>query len=181
MFNGKKMLLMFSLLFSTVVLASEYAVAMGSKKVAIKNENENRKNNANEFELISNEENIFNHRWTNMFDSKMMESTPRMNIHETSDKYLVEAELPGVKKEDVNIVIKDNYLVINGEKKSINEENKNQYRRIERTQGQFFRSLLIPSDIDKDKITAELSDGVLTLEMIKSKNSVRNEKKIIIK
>lgn len=106
--------------------------------------------------------------------------SPMVNIDETKDAYHVEAELPGVKKEDIDVSIKDDYLVIKGEKKSFNEEKKDQYHRIERSHGSFYRTIALPGDIDQEQISAELKDGLLFIEIKKSANVEKAEKKISI-
>jgi HSP20 family protein len=91
----------------------------------------------------------------------------------------LEAELPGVKKEDLEINIKDDYLVIKGEKKSFNEEKKKgQLIKVERSFGSFYRTIALPSDIDKEQVNAELKDGLLHIEIKKSANQVSEQKKI---
>lgn len=120
--------------------------------------------------LIASFDEYINHKWPELIDSGFSLS-PRLNIHEAKDSYHIEAELPGVKKEDIDIILKDEYLVIKGEKKSIKEEAKNQYRRIERSHGAFYREIAIPKDADKDKITADLKDGILKLDIMKKKNT----------
>lgn len=106
--------------------------------------------------------------------------SPMVNIDETKDAYHVEAELPGVKKEDIDVSIKDDYLVIKGEKKSFNEEKKDQYHRVERSHGSFYRTIALPGDIDQENISAELKDGLLSIEIKKSDKVEKNEKKISI-
>jgi HSP20 family protein len=103
-----------------------------------------------------------------------------VNIEETEDAYHLEAELPGVKKEDVEVNVKDDYLVIKGEKKSFNEEKKDQYHRVERSHGSFYRTIALPGDIDKENIHAELKDGVLVVDIKKAENTSANERKITI-
>lgn len=117
-----------------------------------------------------------------LLDSKLSKHYPRMNIQDSPDSYHIEAELPGVKKDEVEIKLKDDYLVISGEKKSTREELKKEYRRIERESGSFYRAISVPRNIDKDKITAELKDGILKVDMAKLKGMApTSEKKILIK
>jgi HSP20 family protein len=86
-----------------------------------------------------------------------------------------------VKKEDVEIILKDDLLVISGNKKSLNESKKEKYLRVERSHGSFYRAVLIPGGIDKDNISAELTDGVLKVDFMKSKDARHTEKKILLK
>lgn len=125
---------------------------------------------------------LLDHRLPDLVDLRVASYFPRMNIQESENSYHVEAEVPGVKKEEIEIKLKDDYLVISGEKKSMHEETKNQYRRIERASGSFYRAVSIPRNIDKDKVTAELKDGILKVDIAKSKNGPESvEKKILIK
>lgn len=122
------------------------------------------------------------HRLDKLIAPNFSNHFPRMNIQELENSYHVEAELPGVKKEEIQIKLKDNYLIISGEKKIVSEENKKTYRRIERASGSFYRAISIPQDVDKDKITAELSDGILKIDLAKAKNAPASvERKIQIK
>ncbi len=88
---------------------------------------------------------------------------PAVDIHKTDDGIVVQAELPGVKKEDVSVEVKENILIIRGERKtdeSINEEN---YFRRERCFGSFSRSFTLNEAIHPDKINAKFKDGVLKI------------------
>lgn len=120
-----------------------------------------------DFDIFKQFNDFFN-RGSDFYDSSLTSLSPLVNIEETKEGYHVEAELPGVKKEDVEVSIKDDYLVIKGEKRSFNEEKKDQYHRVERSHGSFYRTIALPGDIDKDQINAELKDGVLNLDIMKS-------------
>ncbi len=133
-------------------------------------------------ELIADFDDFMNQKkWPELIGSELPEKSMRMNINETPDSYHIEAELPGVKKEDIALVLKDNNLIISGEKKSFSEENKKQYLRIERSSGSFYRSIALPRNIDREKITSKLIDGVLKVDIMKAKNTqTAPEKKIDI-
>jgi HSP20 family protein len=105
---------------------------------------------------------------------------PSINIQETADGYHLEAELPGVQKEDVEVLVKGDCLVLRGKKKGLNDEAEGRYFCIERESGDFYRSIPIPLDVDKDKIIAELKDGVLRVDIKKSSNMHHTDKKIVI-
>lgn len=123
--------------------------------------------------------NDFFNRGADFFDSGVSFS-PVVNIEETKDGYHVEAEIPGVQKEDVEVSVKDDYLVIKGEKKSFDEEKRDQYHRVERSHGSFYRTIELPSDIDKENINAELKDGVLNIDIKKSDKKEESAKSIPI-
>lgn len=125
---------------------------------------------------------LMDHGWNKFGKEGLLSYYPRMNIEETDNSYRVEAEMPGVKKEEIDIKLKDDSLVISFERKVINEESKKRYHRLERAYGSFYRVVSIPRDIDKNKIKAELSDGILKIEIGKAKSSPPSvEQKIIIR
>lgn len=90
---------------------------------------------------------------------------PRVNIAETNDNYMVELELPGVKKDDVKITFKDHILTIEGEKKMTNELKEDDFIRKESIYGKFSRSFRLPEDVEVDKIDANYKDGILTITL----------------
>jgi HSP20 family protein len=99
--------------------------------------------------------------------------SPAIDIDETDEEYLVSADLPGIKKEDIQIECSGNQLMISAERKYESTEGRKQERR-ERFYGTFQRSFTLPAGVDADKIQANYESGVLTVrvpkgEQIKSK------------
>lgn len=92
--------------------------------------------------------------------------TPAVDIEETDDSFIVEAELPGVKREDVNVELNENQLVIHGETKE--RERSGVVHRQTRRIGRFDYRVALPGQVDADKVEASLNDGVLRLELHKS-------------
>jgi len=93
--------------------------------------------------------------------------TPSVDLHETADRYVVTAELPGLSREDVHLQLDEGRLTISGvrhEQDSACE----QYHRIERGHGSFSRTFQLPMPVDADRISADLVDGVLTVTCPKS-------------
>lgn len=90
-----------------------------------------------------------------------------IDLSETGDKVIVKAEIPGVDPKDINISIRDNTLLINGEKKEEMEEKGKTFYRMERAYGSFSRTIDLPSSVDPDKVTAECKNGVLEITMEK--------------
>jgi HSP20 family protein len=88
---------------------------------------------------------------------------PAVDIRENDHHYAVTAELPGVRKEDVQVELDQGMLTIRGEKTSEREEKKEQCRYTERSYGSFSRSFSLPSDADADRLEASFKDGVLSL------------------
>jgi HSP20 family protein len=92
---------------------------------------------------------------------------PAVDVHEDAESLVLRAELPGVKKEDVDISIDANVLTLKGERKLEKEEQGRRYHRVERAYGTFLRQFQLSSNIDSSKIDAQLADGVLTLRLAK--------------
>jgi HSP20 family protein len=93
---------------------------------------------------------------------------PLVDIEETDKEYLVKAELPEIKKEDVKVSLEDGVLTIQGERKLEKEEKGKKIHRTERAYGKFVRSFTVPSDVDDKKILAEFKDGVLAVHVPKT-------------
>ncbi len=100
---------------------------------------------------------------------------PLVDIFEEDDKFVIKAEIPEVKKEDISINLENNVLTIKGERKLEKEDKKENYHRAERFYGMFQRSFTLPGTVDQEKIKANLENGVLTLEIPK-KEEVKPKK-----
>jgi len=92
---------------------------------------------------------------------------PAVDVREEADRYQVEAEMPGVTKEEISIDVGDGLLAISAKRGAAKEENKDGYLRHERGPMNFFRRLGLPDDVDLDGITAKLEDGVLRVNLPK--------------
>lgn len=92
-------------------------------------------------------------------------------MYETDSEVVVKVELPGVKKEDVEVLVRDNNLIIRGEKKEEREEKTETYNRIERVYGKFERVVALPAEVKLEGIKAEFKDGVLEIRLPKEKTS----------
>ncbi len=99
------------------------------------------------------------------------EWSPLVDITEDDKEYLIKAELPEVKKEDVTLSVQDNVLSISGERKYEKEEKGKKYHRVERAYGSFMRSFTLPEDADGSKIAAEYKNGVLHVHLPKSEKA----------
>ncbi|MCK9200116.1 MAG: Hsp20/alpha crystallin family protein [Gallionella sp.] len=99
---------------------------------------------------------------------------PSVDISETDNSYLVKAEIPGVNKDDVKVMIEDGMLTIQGERKQEQEENGKKYHRIERSYGCFMRSFRVPDDADDSAAKAEFKDGMLNITLNKTQKSRSN-------
>ncbi|MDO8262737.1 MAG: Hsp20/alpha crystallin family protein [Gallionella sp.] len=96
---------------------------------------------------------------------------PSVDISETDTAYLIKAEIPGVKKEDVKVTIQDGMLTIQGERKQEKEEKDKKFHRIERFYGSFVRSFRVPDDADESAVKAEFKDGMLNVTLAKSEKA----------
>jgi HSP20 family protein len=94
--------------------------------------------------------------------------TPSVDIGENDKEYVVKAELPEVKKDDIKVNVDDGTLTISGERKVEKEEKGTKFHRVERAYGSFERSFTMPDDTESDKITSEYKDGILTVHLPKN-------------
>ena len=123
-----------------------------------------------------------------LFDSGLMPRTisnvPAINVKESDKAYTVELAAPGMKKEDFNVNIDDEgNLKVRMESKSEKkeEDNDGHYLRREFSYSTFERTLILPEDVDKDKIAATVADGVLTINLPKvEKTEVKTSRQIIV-
>lgn len=103
---------------------------------------------------------------------------PVVDIKETDDAFVVSAEVPGVKPEDIDINLTGNELIIKGEKKESKEEVKGGYRLEERRYGYFSRRFRLPAGVNNEKITANHEDGVVMITLPKSEKAATQKIKI---
>jgi HSP20 family protein len=94
-----------------------------------------------------------------------------VDIHEDKDNIVVKAELPGMKKDDVSIEVRDNVLTLKRERKQEKEIKEEKYLRIERVYGRFSRSFTLPNNIVIDKVKASYKDGVLEITLPKTEEA----------
>ena len=96
---------------------------------------------------------------------------PSVDIIEDDKEWLLKADLPEVKKEDVKVTVENGVLTITGERKFEKEEQGKKYHRIERSYGNFLRSFTLPDGADGSKVNAEFKDGVLKVHLPKSEKT----------
>jgi HSP20 family protein len=92
---------------------------------------------------------------------------PAVDVTEEKDSFLVTAELPGLKAEDIQINVEKNVLTLSGERKLEQKEQKEGYVRLERSYGAFTRSFVLPETADGEKVDANLADGLLKVRIPK--------------
>lgn len=103
---------------------------------------------------------------------------PLVNITEDKDAYIIRAELPGVKSDDISIEAAEKTLSISGERRIPDESNDSKYHRRERESGKFSRLINLDKDINRDAVEASLKDGILTVTVPKAEKA--KPKKITI-
>ena len=96
---------------------------------------------------------------------------PSVDISETDTEYLIKAELPEVKKEDVKVTLQDGVLMIQGERQQEKEEKGKKFHRVERSYGSFVRSFTLPDYVDNTNVKAEFKEGILNLHLPKSERA----------
>jgi HSP20 family protein len=108
-------------------------------------------------------------RWPRLFetDGKAVEWAPTADISETEKEYLVKAELPGIKREDVKVGVENGVLSIQGERRQEKEDKGEKHHRIERVYGTFYRSFRLPDNAAAGDIRAESKDGMLLVHIPK--------------
>jgi len=103
---------------------------------------------------------------------------PAADIYDTKDDYVVKLEIPGLSKEEVKIEVENDTLAVSGERKREDEVKEEEFHRVERNSGKFYRAFVLPQDVDAKKINASMKDGILELRV--PKPEVRKPKNIPI-
>ena len=97
--------------------------------------------------------------------------SPRVDIAETEKEFVIKAEIPDVDKKDVKVTVNKGVLTLQGERKKDKEEKGKKYHRVERYYGSFTRSFTLPGNVDETKVKASFKDGMLSLQVPKTKKS----------
>jgi HSP20 family protein len=97
--------------------------------------------------------------------------SPLVDITEDAKEYILTAELPELKKEDVKVIVENGELTISGERKFEKEEKDMKYHRIERSYGSFIRSFTLPEGVTGEKVVADFKDGMLKVHLPKDENA----------
>ena len=94
--------------------------------------------------------------------------SPAVDVQETDGEYLVKADLPEVKKDDVKVELQDGVLSVEGERRHEKEEKGKKFHTIERAYGKFVRRFVLPTEVDGTKVQAEFKEGVLNVHLPKT-------------
>ena len=114
-------------------------------------------------------------------DLQNFDWTPRVNVEEKEELFEITAEVPGMKKDEIDIEVQDGVLTIRGERKFEKEENGTNYHICERSYGTFQRAFTLPENVREDNIEAEYKDGILRLALPKAEPQKPKEIKVEVK
>lgn len=103
---------------------------------------------------------------------------PGIDISETEDEFLITAELPGMKKEDISVNLDNNRLTISGERKFEKEESGKKFHRVETSYGTFNRSFQLPDNVEEESISASYENGLLNISIKKTEDKIKKKIKI---
>ncbi|MDK9698822.1 MAG: Hsp20/alpha crystallin family protein [bacterium] len=101
--------------------------------------------------------------------------SPRIDVVEDKENYRVRLDLPGIRKEEIKITLRENVLTVSGERTEEAKQDGDTYHVLERRFGKFSRSLTLPSNVDASKIAAKMTDGVLTVTLPKAEEAKPRE------
>ena len=104
--------------------------------------------------------------------------SPRIDISENEKNFFLNAEIPGVDKENLKITLQDNIITIEGEKKKVDNDKGANYFREERCFGKFKRSFTLPVEVDSDNVDAKFKNGILEITILKLEPKQQKERVI---
>ena len=106
-----------------------------------------------------------------LFESPLTGWAPALDVHEDKDSFSIRVELPGMRREDIEVSLQDGALVISGERKEEKVTEGTEVHRQERFYGRFSRALTLPSAVAGDKVKAQYKDGILTVTLPKAEEA----------
>lgn len=129
---------------------------------------------------------IFGKRFSDIMDEFFTDAVatrresfaPSIDISETDKQYIIDVEVPGIDKNDIDLNIENNTLTISGERKFEKKEDGKQYHRVETHYGTFSRSFTLPDNVDVDTINATYNNGILNITVDKSEQQMKKQIKI---
>ena len=119
--------------------------------------------------------------WSRDFDVFDRAWSPTVDLKETDDAYTLEADLPGMKKDEIDVSVMDNVVTLKGERKHEAETKEKGYHRVERRYGSFERSFEIPGGFQGDKISANYENGVLKVTLPKREETKPKQIEVTVK
>jgi HSP20 family protein len=118
--------------------------------------------------------------WPRLRAPEIEEISPSIDLFTGGDDVVVKAELPGMKKEDIDVSMTDNTITVSGEKKREEKVEKKDYYWEESSYGSFTRTFQLPAEVQTDKASAKFKDGILEIRIPKTEEAVKKEKRISI-
>ena len=106
-----------------------------------------------------------------LFESPMTGWAPPLDVHEDKDNFSIHVELPGMKREDIDVTLQDGALVISGERQEEKVQEGTEVHRQERFYGKFTRALTLPVEVASEKVKAQFKDGILTVTLPKAEEA----------
>jgi HSP20 family protein len=103
---------------------------------------------------------------------------PAVDVYEDAQKVVLKLEVPGIEEKDLDVRVENNTLTVKGERKLEKEEKEENFHRIERSYGSFFRAFTLPSTVDTESVQASYNAGVLKLELAKKAEAQPRQIKI---
>ena len=130
-----------------------------------------------------NDSNMMSKRFSDIMDeffndavkSRRDSFVPSIDISETEDQFLISAELPGMKKEDITINLENSRLSISGKRTFEKEDKGKKYHRVETSYGSFERSFQLPDNVDEESISASYENGLLNISIQKNEQEVKKQ------
>jgi HSP20 family protein len=107
--------------------------------------------------------------------------TPAVDVYETKDAVRVKAEIPGMKKEDIDLAVQGDTLILRGERKEESERKDENYYRVERTYGQFQRAITLPCPVKAEEVKAAYKDGILEVNLPKKEEAKPKQIQVEVK
>ena len=111
---------------------------------------------------------------------KVVEWAPSVDVTEDDQEYLIKTDAPGVKREDLKVVVQNGVLTVSGERQSEKEEKGKKFHKVERSDGSFSRSFSLPEEVEEDKLSAQFKDGVLSVHLPKTAKAKAKTREITI-
>lgn len=127
------------------------------------------------------ERSLFLSPWSTDVEMKAAGFAPRVDFSEDNKTFHLKAELPGVEEKDLDIAVANGTLTIKGERQEERNEEKRDYYRHECHYGKFTRAIALPTDVDKENISAQFKNGVLSVDIPKAATAVAGTRHIKIK
>ena len=106
---------------------------------------------------------------------------PSVGINESNDTFMISADLPGIKKSDIEVKVEENTLILNASRHLDKSDNNEKFHYNERRFGTFSRSFKLPKSVKEEKITAKFDNGVLSIVIPKAEDAIKSNRLIAVK